>query len=301
MLWLRAVDALTVASRLVHFASVALLFGVPLFRLAITREHAPRGRAWEIAAGVAALLSGLGWFAGVAANMAGSFADAATPDTLQAVTFDTRFGHLWIGRLIVLVAIFVVQLCWRPSRWRDGVLVLLAAGFAASLVGVGHGMTGAGHGPVVARIHMIADMVHLLCAAAWIGGLFCLGPLLHRVVTGRETSATARKALRRFSTMGYWVVGLVLITGCINALVMVPRPASLIGSDYGRALLLKLGLVAVLVGFAIVNRVVLTPPIMAAAEATGMRRLWHSVVVEQGVGILVLAAVAWLGTIHPVP
>ena len=294
-------DELIVASRLVHFAAVALLFGAPLFRLAIVGEDAPRGRAWELAASVAALFSGLGWFAGVAANMAGSFADAATPDTLQAVTFDTRFGHLWIGRLIVLVAIFVVQLGWRPSRWRDGVLMLLAGGFAASLVGVGHGMTGAGHGPAVADIHMVADMVHLLCAAAWIGGLFCLGPLLHRVATGCETSGTAREALRRFSTMGYWAVGLVLITGCINALVMVPRPASLIGSDYGRALLLKLAAVFVLVVMAIVNRVVLTPPIMMAADATGIRRLWRSVVVEQGVGILVLAAVAWLGTIHPVP
>jgi putative copper resistance protein D len=295
------VDELIVASRLVHYAAVAFLFGAPLFRLAVAREHAPQGRVWELAASVAALLSGLGWFAGVAATMAGSFAAAAAPDNLQAVTFDTRFGHLWIGRLIVLVAIFAVQLGWWPSRRRDGVLVLLAAGFAASLVGVGHGMTGAGHGPAVARIHMVADMVHLLCAAAWIGGLFCLGPLLHRVVTGSETSETARRALRRFSTMGYWAVALVLITGCINALVMVPRPASLIGSDYGRALLLKLALVVVLVVMAIINRVVLTPPIMAASDAAGIRRLWHNVVAEQVVGIVVLAVVAWLGTIHPVP
>ena len=294
-------DDLIVASRLVHYVAAALLFGAPLFRLAVARTAAPEGRAWEIAASVAALLSGLGWFAGVAADMAGSFADVVTPDILQAVTFDTRFGHLWIGRLMVLVAIVIVQLGWTASRWRDVVLVVLAGAFAASLVGVGHGMTGAGHGPAVARIHMVADMVHLLCAAAWIGGLLCLGPLLHRVVTGRETSETARQALRRFSTMGYWAVALVLITGCINALVMVPRPASLIGSDYGRALLVKLALVAVLVGFAIINRVVLTPSIMARADATGIRRLWHSVVVEQGVGILVLAAVAWLGTLHPVP
>jgi copper resistance protein D len=295
------VDDLIVASRLVHYVAAALLFGAPLFRLAVARAPAPHERAWAVAASVAALLSGIGWFAGVAASMAGSFADAATPDILQAVTFDTRFGHLWIGRLIVLVAIVVIQVGWRPARWRDVVLVLLAGAFAASLVGVGHGMTGAGHGPVVARIHMVADMVHLLCAAAWIGGLFCLGPLLHRVVTGRETSAAARKALRRFSTMGYWAVALVLISGCINAFVMVPRPASLVGSDYGRALLLKLAFVAVFLGLAVINRVVLTPPIMTASDATGIRRLWHSVVVEQGVGILVLAAVAWLGTRHPVP
>jgi len=295
------VDELIVASRLVHYAAAALLLGAPLFRVAVARTAAPEAGAWEVMASIAALLSGLGWFAGVAVTMAGSFADAVAPDILQAVTFDTRFGHLWIGRLIVLVAIVVVQLGWKASRGREFALMLLASGFVASLVGVGHGMTGAGHGPAVARIHMIADVVHLLCAAVWIGGLFCLAPLLHRVITRRETSKSARKALRRFSTMGYWVVGLVLITGCINALVMVPRPASLIGSDYGRALLLKLALVAVLVGFAIVNRVVLSPPVMAAKDSTGVSRLWHSVVVEQGVGLLVLAAVAWLGTIHPVP
>jgi hypothetical protein len=33
----------------------------------------------------------------------------------------------------------------------------------------------------------------------------------------------------------------------------------------------------------------------------GIRTLWRSVMVEQGVGMAVLAAVALLGTIHPVP
>jgi copper resistance protein D len=295
------VDELIVASRLVHFAAVALLFGAPLFRLAIAPHVASSGRRCELAASIAALLSGLGWFAGVAATMAGSFHDAVAPDILQAVAFGTRFGHLWIGRLIVLIAIFVLQIAGKPTRRRDLALATLAAAFAASLVGVGHGMTGAGHGTEVARVHMVADMVHLLCAAAWIGGLFCLGYLLHAVLAGRVTLDAARLVLRRFSVMGYWAVALVLITGSVNALVMVPRPGSLIGSDYGRALLLKLALVALMVAIAIVNRVTLTPPIMVGANDKGMRRLWRSVLVEQGVAILVLAAVAWLGTIHPVP
>jgi hypothetical protein len=40
---------------------------------------------------------------------------------------------------------------------------------------------------------------------------------------------------------------------------------------------------------------------MTAAVPAGVSRLWRSVLVEQGVAVLVLAAVAWLGTIHPVP
>jgi putative copper resistance protein D len=295
------VDELIVASRLVHFAAVALLFGAPLFRLVVAPGQPSAGRGGELAASLAALLSGLGWFVGVAATMAGSFADAVAPDILQAVAFDTRFGHLWIGRLVVLIAIAGLQLAGKPTRRRDAALAILAAGFVASLVGVGHGMTGAGHGPVVARIHMAADIVHLLCAAAWIGTLVCLGYLLHAVLAGSAGIEAARIALRRFSAMGYWAVALVLITGCINAFVMVPRPASLTGSDYGRALLLKLAFVVLMVAIAIVNRVTLTPPIMTAMDSGGMRRLWRSVLVEQGVAILVLAAVAWLGTIHPVP
>jgi putative copper export protein len=121
------------------------------------------------------------------------------------------------------------------------------------------------------------------------------------VLAGHATVVVARVALRRFSTLGYWSVALVLITGCINALVMVPRPASLIGSDYGRALLLKLAFAALMVAIAIVNRLTLTPPIMATEDPKGIRTLWRSVLVEQGVAILVLAAVARLGTIHPVP
>jgi copper resistance protein D len=295
------VDELIVASRLVHFAAAVLLLGAPLFRLAIAPREASTGPGWELAASVAALLSGLGWFAGVAADMAGSFRDALAPDILQAVAWDTRFGHLWIARLVMLMAIIALQTVGKPTRGRDMVLALLAAAFAASLVGVGHGMTGAGHGPEVARIHTVADVVHLLCAAAWIGGLFCLGCHLRAVLAGRTTVDAARRSLRRFSSLGYWAVALVLVTGCINALVMVPRPGSLTSSDYGRALLLKVAFVGLMVANAIVNRVRLTPPVMRAADPKGVRTLWRSVLVEQGVAILVLAAVAWLGTIHPMP
>ena len=81
------------------------------------------------------------------------------------------------------------------------------------------------------------------------------------------------------ATSGYWAVALVLISGCINALVMVPHPGSLIGSDYGRALLVKLAFVVLLVAVAIFNRVVLTPPLMAAKAPDHLRPLWRSVVV----------------------
>jgi putative copper resistance protein D len=292
------VDELIVASRAVHFAALALLFGAPLFRLAIAPKGPergwPGGRGMELAATLAALVSGLGWFAGVAATFAGGWSDALAPDILQAVTFETRFGHLWTGRLVVFAAVLAIQASARPSWRRDGALVALVAAATASLIGVGHGMTGAGGGPAVARIHMVADVTHLLSAMGWVGGLFCLVQALRRAMAGDLGAADLRVVLSRFSRLGYWLVALLLISGCINALVLVPRPDSLVTSDYGRVLLVKLGLVLIMVAFALYNRIVL----VGRADA---RALLHSVVAEQGIGLAVLASVALLGTIHPVP
>ncbi len=291
-------DELIIASRAVHFAAVALLFGAPLFRLAIAPKGygAAAGHASEIVAAIAALVSGLGWFAGVAADMAGSWMDAATPDSLQAVAFDTRFGRLWIARLGCLAALLAIHAFAKRSRGRDIALAIFAGAFAASLVGVGHGLAGS---DTIAPIHAVADMLHLLCAAIWIGGLFCLGRLLGKAVTGDDDRDAIRATVSRFSRVGYWAVGLLVISGCVNTLVLLPFPDGLWRTDYGRVLLIKIGFVLVMVAIAAFNRVVLTPKL--AADPAGARALWRSVLVEQGVGLLVLAVVAGLGTIEPVP
>jgi len=294
------VDELIVVSRAVHFAALAVLFGAPLFRLAIS-PHGPAkgwpgGRGFELAAAGVAILSALGWFAGVAAGMVGSFADAFAPDMLQAVAFDTRFGHVSMARVGALVLIAAIHAWTRPGRGKDIALLMLAGAATASLVGVGHGLAGEG---AVGPIHAVADMTHALCAMGWIGGLLCLGQVLRRAVAGELGAEDLRVVLPRFSRVGYWLVALLLISGSINALVLVPRPDSLVTSDYGRVLLVKLGFALLMVAFAVYNRLVLAAP--AIASGTGARALWRSVAAEQGLGLLVLASVALLGTIHPVP
>jgi putative copper resistance protein D len=294
------VDELIVASRAVHFAALALLLGPPLFRLAIS-PHGPAagwpgGRRIELAAAGVALVSALGWFAGVAASMAGSWPDALAPDMLQTVAFDTRFGRLWIARLAAMVAILAFEALPRPGLAKDVAVVFLASAVAAGLVGTGHGTAGAG---TLGFFHAVADVIHLLCAMGWIGGLFCLAQALRRATRGSITGEDLRLVVRRFSHIGYWLVALLLVSGCVNALVLVPRPDSLVTSAYGRVLLVKLALVLIMVALAVYNRVVLTA--RAGPSTKGAHALWRSVLAEQGVGLLVLATVALLGTIHPVP
>jgi len=292
------VDELIVASRAVHFAALALLLGAPVFRLAIAPRGPtrgwPAGRAAELAATAVAIVSALGWFAGVAAGMAGGLADAVAPDMLQTIALDTRFGRLWVARLAALAAILAVQALARPAPARDAVLAFLAGAATASLVGTGHGLAGEG---ALGPIHALADVTHLICAMGWLGGLFCLAQLLLR----HEADADAlRRVLRRFSRIGYWAVALLLVSGCINGVILVPSLAKLVGTAYGRVLMVKIALALVMVAIALVNRFRLTPRIFAA-DASGVRALRLSVVMEQGTGLLVLASVALLGTIHPVP
>jgi putative copper resistance protein D len=294
------VDELIVIARAVHFAAVALLFGAPLFRLVISphgsERGAPAGVMIELVAALAALLSAIGWFIGVVATMAGAWSDVLAPDVLKAVGSDTHFGRLWIARLTLMAAIVVLHVAAKPSRAKDIALLILAGAVTASLVGVGHGLAGS---DALGPIHAVADMVHLLCAATWIGTLFCLALVLRRAVVGRFDAEFLHVVVPRFSRVGYVAVTLLLISGCVNALVLLPRPDALLTTAYGRVLLVKVGFALLMVAFAVYNRVVLVPRLIPSKG--GAATLWLSTMVEQGIGLAVLATVALLGTIHPVP
>jgi putative copper resistance protein D len=172
-------------------------------------------------------------------------------------------------------------------------LAMTAGAVTASLAGTGHGIEGPG---ALGPIHGVGDMIHLLCALAWIGGLFCLAQLLHRAAGGAFDGKSIGTVLRRFSTLGYGLVALLVISGVINSLVLLPRPDALFDTTYGQILLAKIGLALIMVAIAAYNRFVLTAD---AVPAKGAVLLWRSVIAEQAVGFAVLATVALLGTVHP--
>jgi putative copper resistance protein D len=296
------VDGLIILARFLQLAALCFLAGGALLRLVVAPSRL--ARACEIAVAAVALASALTWLAGVAAEMAGGFSELLAPDTLAAVLLETRFGRLWSVRLALLAAMLALT-CAPRTRRTDVIMLALAGAAIAALAGVGHGTAGAGP---VGALHVLADVVHLLCAAAWLGGLAALAVLMGLAFHADEKEAAVaavRRALPRFSRLGYIAVAALLLTGCINTVILVPRPEQLLTSDYGRVLLVKLGLVALMVAFALLNHFVLAPRVLGVRAgddgARNMRALWHSVAVEQATGLAVLAVVAVLGTIHPVP
>jgi hypothetical protein len=166
---------------------------------------------------------------------------------------------------------------------------------------VGH----AGASPGMAgNFHLVSDMVHLLAAGAWLGGLSAFALLLARARSEPGWDDVAVTATRRFSVVGILSVGGLLASGLTNSWYLLSGPRDLVTTDYGRLVALKIGLFAAMVTLAAVNRFYLTPRL---PERSALRALLRNSIAEIGLGLCVVLFVAILGTlppaahIHPTP
>src|SRR5215467_7103745 len=111
-----------------------------------------------------------------AANMAGSPAAALDPITIGKVLLGTGFGRVWCWHL--LFAALTIGVCHAPNlRWRIPAILVLALLLLLSLGWVGHAVEGQG---ATKLVHQINQMLHLLAAGLWLGGLLPLAWLLGR-------------------------------------------------------------------------------------------------------------------------
>jgi copper transport protein len=154
----------------------------------------------------------------------------------------------------------------------------------AGLAGVGIALAASGHASAAEPQWLTRPMVFLHGAgiAFWAGALVPLGLAL------KNRTAAVDLFLRRFSKSILPVVAVLAAAGVVLAVIQVQEPAALVDTAYGRLLLVKLALLAVLFGLAAFNRWRLTAP----AEADGKKarnQLARSITVEM---VLVLAVFA---------
>ncbi len=279
----------TVALRLIQFAAAMLAFGTAAFRVYVpeTDPGFTRGLAGVIRlAAVVAFLAALAMLPVTAADMAGSSGAAADSATLSTVLFATQFGHAWCWHLGFALALVIAA--WLRAT---GPTLVIAGLSLASLGFVGHasdmeGLPGLGH--------ELNQAVHLLAGGAWLGGLLPLYALLRRA---RPDDPAIPDGVAHFSQMGYVAVALIAATGVVNSCMLVGSVGALFGTAYGRLLSVKIALYLIMVAIALVNRLTLAPRLGRDDTAPG--RLARSVIVEQALGLAVLAAVSVLGTWPP--
>ncbi|WP_327274084.1 copper resistance protein CopC [Streptomyces sp. NBC_01224] len=246
-------------ARYAAYAGFILLAGGAAFVLA----------CWQRGAGARPLqrLVVRGWMTLTAATLAmlllrnpytgsGKLVDAFDLDGLKAV-LDTKPGAALVSRLLLLgaSALFVAVLFGAYAKRDDerekkdltfGLAIggtVIAAGIAGTWALAEHASTGIQPG-----IAMPVDVLHLLAVAAWLGGLAALLVALYR------TPDIEAAAVRRFSRIAFGSVLVLTATGIYQSWRQVGTWSALTGTGYGQLLLVKVGLVAVLVGIAWISR-----------------------------------------------
>ena len=147
---------------------------------------------------------------------------------------------------------------------------------------------------------IIADAFHLVAAGAWVGALVVLARLVVAVRQSRDEDLKAlHHALSQFSGIGTLVVATLVLTGILN-----PGFLSSLKTAYGQILLAKLAMFVAMLLLAAANRFWLTPRLSATLESmselkSAVAALRLSLLTEAALAVLVMAAVAWLGTLSP--
>lgn len=286
-----------ILARAVHFAATVLAAGTVCFMVLVAESAFGRGRGivalrrrasimiW--AALAVAIVSGAAWLALLAADIYGApLIEVCLQGGPWQVLSGTRFGTVWAARLAAAL-LLAALLLWPALRWLQ---LAAAAALVAPLALIGH----AGATPGSAgQLHLASDMVHLIAAAAWLGGLPALALLLSMP---RPPSGLAARATARFSVLGMASVSALLTSGIVNSWMLLGAPRDLIASDYGRLLSLKIGLFAAMLALAAVNKFHLTPRL---AASPARRALMRNSLAETALGAGVLLLVGALGTLEP--
>ena len=224
------------AAKAVVYAAVLLAIGASATRWLV----APRALAGEDARRLEPALAALAGYSAAAMLAAQSvravthtaaafgWRDALAWDQLSVIAFQSRWGGGWrlqVGAAaFLLVATSVVHL-HRSTGW-----VLSATGAvtcAASMPLLGH----AASNPLGPVLHT----AHVLGAGLWLGTLGCV-LLIRREAAG--------ELLRHFAPIALTGASIAAAAGAISAVQYLGSPANLWATAYGRALGVKLAIVA---------------------------------------------------------
>ncbi|PKU23155.1 copper homeostasis membrane protein CopD [Telmatospirillum siberiense] len=286
-----------VACATVHTAAVMVLFGTLAVRPLLIGGTAAAGfggavgRRLVAVAAWSAFVTAVAWLSLQSAAMTDDLGAMTDRETILAVLGDTAFGRVWRWHLAIAGAAAVVS----TRRGGPGrLLPVLALLQLAGLGLIGHAAMEEGASGLFQRA---VQVVHLLAGGAWLGAL----PFLWLLARSRGEGASPAElevALRRFSGFGAATVALLLLTGAVNLWIRTGGRWEALAAPYGLIVAGKLGLVALMMVLALVNRGLLTPALSRRPQ-WGRRWLRLSVAMETLVGLAALTAAFVLGGAVP--
>ena len=194
----------------------------------------------------------------------------AGPGDLGTLLGDTRAGTAWWIQAGALAAAALAAAATRSrgasppaGPGRALALGLPPAVALAAISWAGHASSGTDR-----TANVVIDALHGLATAAWLGGLVGLAVLAipaTRALGAEDRLRLGAGVVVRFSALALTAVGVLVVTGVYRALAELSSAADLVETGYGRALLVKLGLFAAMLGVGAYNRMVVHPRLERAA------------------------------------
>jgi copper transport protein len=181
----------------------------------------------------------------------------------------TRFGTVMLVRSVAWLVLIGLVWFGRGRFSRPGPVPVLAciAGFALAA-----SSAFAGHASIrdPAWLLIPSDIIHVVAMAVWTGGLAAMLALLpvatRQLPEPADRTVLLTRATLGFSALALAAVALIAVSGSVQAIVEVGSLPDLIVTQFGRAVLIKIILFAVLIGLGIINRARIIPGLVRRLE-----------------------------------
>jgi putative copper export protein len=220
-------------------------------------------------------------------------ADVFNTVFVSAMLTRTLWGWGWI---LQVAAAVLAAIGFRLARSDQS-----TGWFVAAFAGVILAFTPAlsGHAASVDRFGLlpfIADGLHVLGAAGWLGSLFFLVAAGLPAALQTDTAPAVRQLVAAFSPTALAFAAVTVISGVFAAWLHVGHWSALWQSAYGRVLLVKLGMLTGLFLTGAYNWRIVQP---ALGSAPATRKLRVSAAVELTIAVVVLLVTAILVGTNP--
>lgn len=295
--------------RFAHYALLLGLFGLLGFReLGLGRLAAagnvPELRGIVFAGAILAPVISSALILVAIAEMMGQQVAALKWATIEVMVASTSLGWAFAARLALLIAA-IGALALPLKTWSRAASAILLGLAVATLPWSGHAAANEGG---LGLLHRLNDALHLLASGLWLGaiGWFAYLVLAAHRQPDRPVTATLLETMHRFAPLGATLVGIVAVTGILNAHLVFGLEMSIavLGTPYGVLLAIKIALVGAMLLFAARNarlgrraaRESLDGRLTAASLLPQLR---SSLLTELSLAALVIGCVALLGLMSP--
>ncbi len=248
------VEGIVTADRMVGYLGLAILTGGLAFLVVLWPEGAGLARTrrllWAAWGGaLAATVVGIGL---QAATVRGSVLGKAVDTDALASVLDSPFGRAWGARALLLL--LAVPLLVALGRWGGEVVrapwfLVPAAAVTLGLLRTMGLVSHAGEGDL-GPVGSVADLVHLLGVVTWLGGLV----VLVTVVLPRRRTVELARVVPAFSRLALGAIVAIVVAGTVMAWDLAGSFDALSTTEWGRLLVTKIVLFAVVLVTAQVSK-----------------------------------------------